>query len=127
MDSRPTCSSLRSVFKHISFALRPKSSDSREDLKTITRKMNGMKLPKSEKAKIYQKTPNTIGEEMSRLDPFYIPSSSRVNPFLPLFGGNAKVMGNLFWSCFDINNLNVRPVYRKAVSMIGQEPPSLEN
>lgn len=87
-------------------------------MKVVTRKMNGMKLPQSEKVKM-------IGEEMSRKDPYYIPSQKSINPFLPLFG-NTKIMGNLFWSCIEFNNLNIQPVYRKTVSMIDKEPPNLK-
>ena len=106
----------------------PKLTD-KEEIKLVTRKMNGMKLPKSEKAKIYQNSPYyAIGEEMALLDPHYVPSPNQgINPFLPLFG-STKIMGNFFWSCIEFNkSQSIRPVYRKTVSMMGQEPPSLEN
>ena len=76
----------------------PKLTD-KEEIKLVTRKMNGMKLPKSEKAKIYQNSPYyAIGEEMARLDPHYVPSPNQgINPFLPLFG-STKIMGNFFGS-----------------------------
>ena len=126
---RPTISVIKSTFQQNIFSQLPKLTD-KEEIKLVTRKMNGMKLPKSEKAKIYQNSPYyAIGEEMACLDPHYVPSPNQegINPFLPLFG-STKIMGNFFWSCIEFNkSQSTRPVYRKTVSMMGQEPPSLEN
>merc|ERR1711963_1223989 len=77
-------------------------------------------------------TPNTIGEEMSKLDPYYIPSTTQgINPFLPLFG-NRQIIGNCL-SCFEFNAASkiqqeqYKPTYRKTVSMVGHHPSNLEN
>ena len=132
---------MRSHFKVILTSLKLSQSNRKvqEDMKQLTQKLNGLRLPPSEIAKAHKKMPlANIGVEMSKLDPHYIPSPAQgVNPFLPLFG-NGRFMGNFFYSCIEFNHINngneengtksttTRPIYRKTVSMIGQEAPSLE-
>ena len=99
-------------------------------------------------------TPVAIGERMSRLDPFYIPSpATGINPFalLPIrlsALGGGKIFGpkDLFYSCFELTDDTLFPredddigpeddamnrpeslIYRKAVSMINHEPLSTED
>jgi hypothetical protein len=56
-------------------------------------------------------TPAAIGEKMSKLDPFYIPSpATGINPFTQLTrrlssaGNGRKIYGpkDLFYSCFEL-------------------------
>lgn len=86
----------------------------------MTEKLNGLTFR--------QRTPDTIGQEMSKLDPHYIPSpEDGMNPFLHLFG-NGKIIGQ-FFSCFEFNAASLpakRPNYRKTVSVIGQHPTQLD-
>ena len=105
-ESRPTCHDLRSSFK--------------QTLDTLKPKIIVKKLPI-----FISNSPNAIGEEMSKLDPHYIPSPAQgVNPFLPLFGHNGKILANCF-SCVEFNTINwqqQRPKYRKTVSLVGPTP-----
>ena len=100
-------------------------------------------------------TPVAIGEQMSKLDPFYIPSpATGINPFAQLPRrlsalGGGKIFGpkDLFYSCFELSEekflipesptteaddwaateRSESPLYRKAVSMINHEPLSTED
>ena len=103
-------------------------------MQKMTEKLNNLTIPTPALAscQLNISTPNAIGEEMSKLDPYYIPSSVQgINPFLPLFG-NREIKGNCL-SCFEFNaatNLQTqqqKPSYRKTVSMIGHHPSNLEN
>ena len=125
---RPTCEELRRSFKQISTSLMPKRS---AEVQKMTEELNSLTLPTTLAAcQLNISTPNAIGEEMSKLDPHYIPSPIQgMNPFLPLLG-NREIIGNCL-SCFEFNSASYveaqqqqKPSYRKTVSMIGHHPPS---
>ena len=121
-ESRPSCLELKTSFKQIITSLKP--------LKIVKPNQTTIKprltLPNLIPNHLTISTPNAIGEEMSRLDPYYIPSPANgMNPFLPLLGQNGKIMANCF-SCVEFNAINwqqqPRPKYRKTVSLVGPQP-----
>ncbi len=123
---RPTSEDLQVSFKDILTHLKPKPVE-KPVISDVTSKMQRLKLPLNSHSR-NSKTPNAIGQEMSKLDPHYIPSPAKgMNPFLSLFHDD-KIMGNQFFSCFEFNAQQqpFRPTYRKTVSMIGQHPTDLE-
>jgi len=131
LEMRPNCDKLQCSFKQILKSLKPKR---KAEMQKMTEKLNNLTIPTPALAtcQLNISTPNAIGEEMSKLDPYYIPSSVQgINPFLPLFG-NREIIGNCL-SCFEFNaatNLQTqqqKPSYRKTVSMIGHHPSNLEN
>ena len=131
LEMRPNCDKLQRSFKQVLKSLKPKR---KAEVQNMTEKLNNLTIPTPALAtcQLNISTPNAIGEEMSKLDPYYIPSSVQgINPFLPLFG-NREIIGNCL-SCFEFNaatNLQTqqqKPSYRKTVSMIGHHPSNLEN
>ena len=140
---RPTCEEIRRSFKAILKSLRPIMLKSIE-VQKLTEKLSNLKFPNGgcgitplvstpPNSQLNISTPNAIGEEMSKLDPYYMPSATQnINPFLPLFG-NRQIIGNCL-SCFEFNAAEKiqqeqykKPTYRKTVSMVGHHPSNLEN
>lgn len=146
-DSRPTCSELNTLFDAMLKTLTDVKVKSKKGPSQVIKEFFTSKMTLSREELPYSpselarhhhgngqtnKTPCAIGEQMSRLDPHYIPSPAPgVNPFIPLLPRRLTAMGggkivspkDLYCSCFE----PVRPskkVYRKAVSMI-QHPPMM--